>query len=120
MGADFLQRAKKTINAARDRDREFLARDTLFTRHPECAQYAGRARPRPGVTLKKGDELQVELHDGKLYASRGLQVVAEFVKPQQGMVDAVECAGGLVEGTVISVMEIIAAWRLYFAHNPAG
>lgn len=44
MGADFLQRAKKAINAARDRDREFLARDTLFTRHPECAQYAGRAR----------------------------------------------------------------------------
>jgi hypothetical protein len=107
MGADFLQRAKRSINAARDRDREFLVRETLFTRHPECAQYAGRARLCEGVELNKGDKVQVELHDGKLYASRGLQVVAEFTSPQQRMLDAVECIGGLLEGTVVARMGLI-------------
>jgi hypothetical protein len=57
--------------------------------------------------LNSGDEVQVELHEGKLYASRGLEILAEFINPQPEMVSAVECAGGLVEGTVISVMELI-------------
>ena len=107
MGSEFLQRAKKTINAARDRDRERLAQATLFTRHPECACYAGRARPRPGESFKKGDEVLVHERGGKLYATRGLDVIAEFIKPQQEMVDAVECVGGLVEGRVVAIMPII-------------
>lgn len=107
MGSDFLQRAKKTINAARDRDRELLSRETLFTRHPACAQYAGRANPRPGVTLLKGDQLVIEKREGKLVATRGLDIVADFPKPMEGMVDAVECAGGVVGAKVIGVMAII-------------
>jgi hypothetical protein len=107
MGSEFLQRTQKTINAARDRDRERLALETLFTRHPECAHYAGRAKPYPGANLKKGDEVLVEEREGKLFVSSGLGFVAEFVQPPQGMVDAVECAGGIVAGTVVTVMAMI-------------
>ena len=80
-------------------------------------RYAGRARPRPGESFKKGDEVLVHERGGKLYATRGLDVIAEFIKPQQEMVDAVECVGGLVEGRVVAIMPIIDVWRLRFAHK---
>jgi hypothetical protein len=107
MGSDFFQRSKKTINAARDRDRERLAQETLFTRHPECARYAARARLRAGVILKKDEELLVQKYGAILCATRGLEVVADFESPIAAMLDAVDCAGGILEGKVVNVMELI-------------
>ncbi len=107
MGTDFFQRARKTINAARDRDRELLAQETLFTRHPECARYAARARPRDGIILCKDEELLVEKCGGVLRATRGLDVVADFENPIAEMIGAVECAGGILAGKVVNVMDLI-------------
>lgn len=106
MGSEFFQRTKKTINAARDRDRELLGIETLFTRHPECARYAGRVRLRDGMTVNKGEDILVEMREGKLIATRGLDVVGDFIQPPAGMTDAVGCVGGLMRGNVDIVMDM--------------
>ncbi len=106
MGVDFLQRIKKTINAAYDNWRYNLARADLLTRHPECARYAGRMRLRPGVTLEQGEDVLVEERDGRLFASRGMQVVGDFREPPAAMREAVRDHGGMIPGTVDSVLAL--------------
>jgi hypothetical protein len=107
MGSDFLQRAKKRINAARDCDRERLAEETLFTRHPACACYAGRARTRAGAVLQNNDEILIQKQGTTLFATRGMDIVADFESPLADMLDAVECAGGILPGKVVNVMQLI-------------
>lgn len=106
MGVDFLQRTKKTINAAYDTRRFDLAREDLLTRHPECARYAGRMRLRPGITIELGEDVLVEERDGRLFASRGMQVVGDFRDPPAAMRDAVRDHGGMIAGTVDSVLAL--------------
>jgi hypothetical protein len=109
MGIDFLERIKKTINAGYDRRRYDLAREDLLTRHPECAQYAGRMKLRPGVRVEPGDDVLVEERNGSMFASRGMEVVGDFRGPPAAMRDAVRDHGGAISGAIDSVMEFSGA-----------
>ena len=104
MGIDFLERTKKTINAGYDKRRSDLARADLLTRHPECARYAGRMKLRPGMSVELGEDVLVEERNGRLVATRGMDVIGEFRDPSPTMQDAVRDNGGMIAGTVDSVM----------------
>jgi hypothetical protein len=105
VGIDFLERAKKTINAGYDKRRYELAREDLLTRHPECARYAGRMRLRPGISVEPGEDVLVEERNGRLSASRGMDVLGDFSDPPMAMREAVRDHGGAIAGTIDSVME---------------
>ncbi|MFX9065721.1 hypothetical protein ABTN38_20470, partial [Acinetobacter baumannii] len=78
MGIDFLERSKKTINAAYDRRRYDIAREDLLTRHPECARYAAMFKLRPGASVEVGDQVLVEERNGWLFVTRGIEVLGDF------------------------------------------
>jgi hypothetical protein len=109
MGTDFIERAKKTINAGYDRRRYDLAREGLFTRHPECARYAGRIKLRPGRSVEVGEEVLIEERDGWLFASRGMDVIGDFRDPPPALRAALRDYGGAMPGRVDSVMDFSEA-----------
>jgi hypothetical protein len=106
MGVDFLERAKKTINASYDTRRYVLAMEDLLTRHPECARYAGRMRLRARMTVEPGEHVLVEERNGWLFASRGMDVVGDFRDAPAEMKSAVKDHGGAMQGVVDAVMEL--------------
>ena len=109
MGVDFLERTKKTINAAYDRRRFDMAREDLLTRHPECARYAARFKLRPGACVEVGDEVLVEERNGRLFVSRGIDILGDFHNPPAPMCEAVRAHGGAILGTIDSVLEFSRA-----------
>lgn len=54
-----------------DRRRHGLARESLLTRHPACARFARRIKPRPGMSVEVGEEVLVEERNGRC-SSRGI------------------------------------------------
>ncbi len=109
MGIDFIERSKKTINAGYDRRRYDLAREGLFTQHPECARYAGRIKLRPGRRVEVGEDVLIEERDGRFFASRGMDVIGDFRNPPPALRAAVRDYGGAMPGWVESVMELSGA-----------
>lgn len=109
MGIEFLERVKKTINAAYDRRRYDVAREDLLTRHPECARYAGRIKLRPGMSVEAGEGILVEERNGWMFVSRDMEVVGDFRDPPAAMREAVRAHGGMIPGTIDSVMEFSGA-----------
>ena len=109
MGIDFLERVKKTINAGFDKKLYEGSREDLLTRHPECARYTGRMRLRPDMSVEPGEDVLIEERNGRLFASRGMDVVGDFRDPPAAMRDAVRDYGGAIAGAVDSVMEFSAS-----------
>jgi hypothetical protein len=62
-------------------------------------------RVRPGITIEAGEDVLVEEHNGRLFASRGMEVIGDFRDPPAAMREAVHDHGGAIAGTVDSVLE---------------
>lgn len=100
MGVEFLQKIGKTIKVARDKDRTALAQRDLFTRCIELAAQYELVRLAPGVTLAPGDDLNIELHDGRVVAVQGDHEVGAIDNPCQALRDMLAeygVVGGRVE-----------------------
>jgi hypothetical protein len=72
MGADFLERAKKTIKRSWDRERVALATSDLLTRQPNCVGRSVVGEIMNGATVAPGEKLTVERDADGLIARRGL------------------------------------------------
>ena len=103
MGADFLERVKKTIKRSWDRERVALATSDLLTRQP---QFAGRSvigEIVEGAAISSGEKLTVEKDARGLVARRGLTDVVRFPKTPPDVVRGIEESCGVGVGTVDQV-----------------
>lgn len=103
MGADFLERAGKTIKRSWDRQRVTLGTSDLLTRQPEgggrvcVGEILGNAR------LTPGEKLTVEVDGPALIARRGLSEVIRVSRPPAEVAKGVEQSCGIAVGTVDQV-----------------
>jgi hypothetical protein len=108
MGADFLERVKKTIKRSWDRERAALATSDLLTRQPDCAGRSVVGEIVGDAKLSPGEKLTVEKDAGGLVARRGLTEVARFSQAPPDIIRGIEESCGAGVGTVDQV------------HGPAG
>lgn len=108
MGADFLERTKKSFRRSWDRGRVALATSDLLTRQPECAGRSVVGEIINGQKISTGERLTVEKDERGLVARRGLTDVLRIPKPPSDVVLGIEQSCGVGVGTVEQV------------HGPAG
>jgi hypothetical protein len=86
MGADFLERVKKTIKRSWDRERVALATSDLLTRQPHAAGRSVVGEIVGGAVITPGEKLTVEKDAGGLVARRGLTDVVRFPQAPRDVV----------------------------------
>lgn len=106
MGAEFLDRTKKTIVRHIDTKRAALATSDFFTKIPTDQPRCAIATISGGVSLRDGDSLIVETRNGAVNALLGNTVVARFDSPSNELVTAIARSGGAATGTVQRVHQI--------------
>ena len=106
MGADFLERTRKTIKRSWDHQRVALATSDLFTRQPDAATRSVVGEIIGDAKLAPGDKLTVEKDAGGLVARRGLIDVVRISDATTDVVRAVEESCGVGVGTVEQVHDI--------------
>ena len=106
MGAEFLNRTKKTITKHIDAKRAALATSDFFTKTPTDQPRCAIATISGGASLQDGDTLIVESRNGSVDARRGNTVVARFDNPSNDLVAAIARSGGVASGTVKRVHRI--------------
>lgn len=101
MGADFLERARKTIKRSWDRHRVALATSDLLTRQPECAERSIVGDIIGDAQLAPGDRLNVERDDYGLVGRRGitdvLRITSAPAEILRGIDESCEIGVGIVE-----------------------
>jgi hypothetical protein len=108
MGADFLERVKKTIKRSWDRQRVALATSTLLTRQPDGAGRSVVGEIVGDVKLSQGDKLTVEKDARGLIARRGLTDVVRIKDAPAEVIRGIDESCGVGVGTIDLV------------HGPAG
>lgn len=103
MGADFLERVKKTIKRSWDRERVALATSDLLTRQPDCVGRSVVGEIVGGASLSPGEKLTVEKDGGDLIVRRGLTGVARISQPPSDVIRGIEESCGIGVGTVDQV-----------------
>lgn len=103
MGADFLERARKTIKRSWDRQRVALATSDLLTRQPERGGRACVGEIIGNARLTPGEKLTVEKDGLALVARRGLREVIRIKQPPADLAKGVEASCGIAVGTVDQV-----------------
>jgi hypothetical protein len=103
MGADFLERIKKTIKRSWDRERVALATSDLLTRQPDCAGRSTVGEIVGEATFTPGEVLTVEKDAGGLIARRGLTTVLRLPDASSEIVRGIEESCGVGVGTVDQV-----------------
>jgi hypothetical protein len=106
MGADFLERAKKTIKRSWDRERVALATSDLLTREPGCVGRSVVGEIVGGAKLSPGEKLTVEKDARGLFARRGLTEVLRMPQAPLDVVRGVEESCGVGVGTVDQVHDL--------------
>jgi hypothetical protein len=103
MGADFLERTKKTIRRSWDRERVALATSDLLTREPGCAGRSVVGEIIGGAKLLPGEKLTIERDAGGLIARRGLTEVIRISQAPPDVIRGVEESCGIAVGTIDQV-----------------
>ena len=106
MGVDFIRKAAKSFHKGLDQSRIDLGTPSLFTRQPDREPRAYAATIRENRKLSRGEDLSVRIHEGKIVAQRGMDIVAEFDAPPVELVESLEESYGEACGTVHEVYEI--------------
>jgi hypothetical protein len=105
MGADFLERVKKTIKRSWDRERVALATSNLLTRQPEAAGRSVVGEIVAGAKLTPGEKLTIEKDGNGLVARRGLTDLVRFHQVPRDVVRGIEESCGVGVGTIDQVHE---------------
>ncbi len=103
MGADFLERCKKTFKRSWDRQRVALATSDLLTRQPDCAGRSVVGEIIGNAQLAPGDKLTVEKDRDGLVARRGLTNGVRISEAPADVVRGIEESCGVGVGTVDQV-----------------
>lgn len=103
MGADFLERTKKSIKRSWDRERVALGTSDLLTRQPECAGRSVVGEIIGDAQVFAGERLTVEKVGDGLVARRGLTDIVRMVDAPIEVVRGVEESCGVGVGTVDEV-----------------
>jgi hypothetical protein len=106
MGAEFLNKTKKTIIKHIDTKRAALATSDFFTKVPADQPRCAIATISDGATLKDGDLLVVESRNGFVDIRRGNSVVAKFDSPSNDLITAIAKSGGVAGAIVKRVHRI--------------
>lgn|SRR5512145_3172701 len=113
MGVEFLQKTGHTIKVARDKALEELACADLFTRRMALASTHDLLRLAPGQSVTPGENLQLELNEGRVVAVRRDVIVGEIDCPMSGLREMLQehgIAGGRIdevyEGARVADIEI--------------
>ena len=103
MGADFLERVKKTIKRSWDRERVALATSDLLTRQPDCAGRSVIGEIIGDARFIAGEKLTVERDAQGLVVRRGLTSVIRIPQASPEVVRGIEESCGVGVGTVEQV-----------------
>lgn len=103
MGADFLERTKKSFKRSWDRERVALATSDLLTRQPDCAGRSVVGEIIGDAQLSPGERLTVEKDAGGLVARRGLTDVVRIAEAPADVMRGIEESCGVGLGTVDQV-----------------
>jgi hypothetical protein len=103
MGADFLERCKKTFRRSWDRQRLALATSDLLTRQPECAGRSVVGEIIGNAQLTPGEKLTVEKDRDGLVGRRGLTNVVRISDAPADVVRGIEESCGVGVGTIDQV-----------------
>jgi|SRR5690606_288368 len=103
MGADFVERVRKTIKRSWDRQRVELARSDLLTIQPGCAGRSVVGEIIGDARLTPGEKLTVEKAEVGLVGRRGLKDVVRILNPPADVVRGIEESCGVGVGIVDEV-----------------
>lgn len=103
MGADFLERVKKTIKRSWDRERVALGTSDLLTRQPQAKGRSVAGEIIGDAKLTGGQKLTVEKDAKGLVGRIGLTDVVRIVNPPPEIVKGVEASCGVGVGIVDDV-----------------
>ena len=117
MGADFLERVKKTLRRSWDYERLALSTSDLLTKQPDCegrsviGEIIGNAR------LTPGEKLTVERDAAGLVARRGLTDVVRIPQAPPDVVRGIEECAVRVLARSIRCTVAPASWRSRYAET---
>jgi hypothetical protein len=103
MGADFLERTKKSFKRSWDRERVALATSDLLTQQPDCAVRSVVGEIIGNAQLSPGERLTVEKDGTGLVARRGLIDVVRISQAPPDVVRGINQSCGVAVGTVDQV-----------------
>jgi hypothetical protein len=106
MGADFIERTRKSFKRSWDRQRVALATSDLLTRQPDCAARSVVGEIIGNARLSPGERLTVERDAHGLIARRGLTDVVRIAEATAEVVLGIEKSCGVGVGTVDQVHEL--------------
>jgi len=106
MGADFIERTRKSFKRSWDRQRVALATSDLLTRQPDCAARSVVGEIIGNARLSPGERLTVERDAHGLIARRGLTDVVRIAEDTAEVVLGIEKSSGVGVGTVDQVHEL--------------
>lgn len=106
MGADFIERISHSYRKTMDRARARLATSDLLANETACAARTAVADIVAGQSLQAGEQITVEIENGRMVGRRGLTEVARFSSPPPDLVRAIEDSCGVAKGTVEQVHDI--------------
>jgi hypothetical protein len=103
MGADFLERVRRTIKRSWDRQRVALATSDLLTRQPDCVGRSVVGEIIGDARLARGERLTVEKDERGLVARRGVTDVIRIEGAPPGVIRGIEESCGVGVGMVNQV-----------------
>ena len=93
MGVDFIRKTAPSFKKSWAQHRQELETPDLFTAEPDCITNTAPADICDLARLSEGDTVTVQLiDDSRLVALRGLDEVASFNNPPEGLISAVRLA----------------------------
>ena len=106
MGVDFISRVGRTFEKHLDLARARLGTADLFSQAPEEARCSFPIDAVGRVSVKRGQELTVEIASGALVLRDVLSVVGRSGAPPSDVLQAIECSCGIATAVVQEVHEI--------------
>lgn len=120
MGADFLERAKKTIKRSWDRERVALATSDLLTREPGCAGRLVAGEIVGGAKFSPGEKLTVEQDAGASLQGAGSASLRKFPRRHRSWCAALKNRAGSASAWLIRCTTSPESWRSPYVKSPGG
>lgn len=106
MGAEFLKRAKPTIEKYVDRKLEELAEADLFTRLPTTSSRTALVSFSDNEVLTEGEIVVVEASDSGLIVLKNGIEIGRFINPPDQFVLGIEKSCGVARGEIVQYFRL--------------